>query len=185
MATRDLDNQLSPLTLFYHWTIGLLMIGALAFGLYLETLASSPEKGVLVYIHKNVGLLILLLAISRIMWRWTNGFLTPLGTHKPWQTKTAYWVHVFLLIGTIAMPISGMMMSIGYACSQCVIPIFGIYDIGPLSERIMWIAAPGYFIHTIGSKILILAILLHAAAALKHHYWDGDGTLRRMFGRKV
>jgi len=30
--------------------------------------------------------------------------------------------------------------------------------------------------------LLIPLIMLHAAASLKHHYWDKDTTLRRMVG---
>jgi len=57
--------------------------------------------------------------------------------------------------------------------------------IGPLSEKITWMASTGYTIHHTGSKIIIAIILLHALAALKHHYWDKDPTLKRMLGRSL
>ena len=78
-----------------------------------------------------------------------------------------------------------MMMVLGYACSACTVPVFGLFDIGPLPDKIMWMAQIGYVVHHTGSKVIIAVMLLHAAAALKHHYWDGDGTLRRMLGRAL
>lgn len=35
-------------------------------------------------------------------------------------------------------------------------------------------------IHNWGGKLVLFLIALHAAAALKHHFWDKDDTLRRM-----
>ena len=103
----DLHHKLSPLTLFYHWTIALLMIGAMGFGLYLDWLPNdAPGAAELVYIHKNTGLLILLLAMMRIAWRWRNGLFEPAAPHKSWEVRFARWTHIFLLAATIAMPVS-------------------------------------------------------------------------------
>jgi len=115
---KDQHHQFAPLTLFYHWAIAILMIGAMSFGLYLDWLPNdAPQAAELVYIHKNVGLLILLLALARIVWRYQNGLFQPAAAHKAWEEVLARWVHILLLAATIAMPLSGMMMVLGYACS--------------------------------------------------------------------
>lgn len=182
---RDSYTKLAPLTLFYHWTVGIFMIISLGVGLYLDSIPSTvPGAAELLYIHKNAGLFILLLATARILWRYINGFFQPIGSHKIWETKTAYWIHIFLLVSTIAMPISGMMMVLGYDCSTCTLPIFGLFEIGPF-PKVEIISQIGGVIHHLGSKFVIAAILLHAAAALKHHYWDGDDSLRRMLGKDI
>lgn len=182
---RDSHTKLSPLTLFYHWTIGISMIAALGVGTYIESLKSTdPLRGELIFVHKNVGLAILILAIARISWRYINGFLQPAGASPVWEARSAYWMHVFLLFATLMMPISGIMMTLGFGCTHCYVPVFGLFEIGPF-PKIELLAGIGYYMHTMGSKLVILAILIHAAAALKHHYWDGDGTLRRMLGRQI
>jgi cytochrome b561 len=38
-------------------------------------------------------------------------------------------------------------------------------------------------VHLALASSLIGVASLHALAALKHHFWDRDGTLLRMFGR--
>ena len=37
-------------------------------------------------------------------------------------------------------------------------------------------------LHWLVGRIMIAAVLLHVAGALKHHFVDKDGTLRRMLG---
>jgi cytochrome b561 len=39
--------------------------------------------------------------------------------------------------------------------------------------------------HTALAYLMLLAVALHIAGALKHHLVDRDGTLRRMLGRKL
>ncbi len=179
----DTQAKLSPLTLFFHWTIALLVIGALSFGFYIDELPRSAEKAQLLYIHKNVGVIIFLLAVSRLTWRWTNGFFPPARPLKNWEARSSRFVHILLLIGTVLMPISGMMFTLGYACAACTVPVFWLTEIGPLSAPNLTVAQIGQQIHGAGGYILASALLIHAAAALKHHYWDRDATLRRMLGR--
>ena len=181
----DTHAKLAPLTIFFHWTIAIMVIAALCFGFYIHNLPPSPDKAPLIFIHKNVGVIIFLLAISRIAWRYRNGFFQPAAPHKPWEEKSARLVHILLLLGTILMPISGMMFTLGYGCPACTVPVFWLFEIGPLNERILWLGKAGQTIHEICAYCLAAALLIHAAAALKHHYLDGDGTLRRMLGRNI
>lgn len=37
-----------------------------------------------------------------------------------------------------------------------------------------------HFIHNWGGKLVLVLIALHVAAALKHHFYDNDDTLKRM-----
>ncbi len=182
----DRREKLAPLTLFYHWTIALFMVSAMGFGLYLESLTSGTSYyHLVVTIHKNVGLFIFLLASARIIWRYKNGFFAPVANLKTWEEKVARWTHTFLLVATIAMPISGMMMVLGYGCTFCTQPVLGTWlEIGPF-PKIEALTLIGSAIHRIGSKIIIAVILFHAAAALKHHYWDRDDTLKRMLGMRA
>jgi cytochrome b561 len=43
-----------------------------------------------------------------------------------------------------------------------------------------YIGDPYADIHSWGKPLLIILICIHAAAALLHHFWLKDGTLRRM-----
>ena len=162
----DSYNKLAPLTIFYHWAVALLMICALSFGLYLDSLDNATQDPMLVYVHANVGVLIFILALARIFWRYSSGLFQPLGQHKVWEKKSAYWIHLFLLFSTIAMPLSGMMMVLGYGCARCVVPVFGLFYIGPFPKMEI-IQLIGSGMHHYGSKVVIAAILLHAGGCVK------------------
>lgn len=61
----------------------------------------------------------------------------------------------------------------------------GLFEIGPLPQKIPILADIGGIIHEYTGKSLIAVISLHIAGALKHHLIDKDGTLRRMLGARV
>ena len=39
--------------------------------------------------------------------------------------------------------------------------------------------------HEIAGKVMFVAFLLHVVGALKHHFMDKDGTLKRMLGKRI
>jgi len=47
------------------------------------------------------------------------------------------------------------------------------------------LAALSSTVHAILGNILIAAVSLHIVGALKHHFMDRDGTIRRMLGFNV
>ena len=92
-----------------------------------------------------------------------------------------YYAGHLLLLGTLAMPISGMMMTFG---SGRAIDVFGLFTVGPFGKMEL-IDEIGEIVHGLGGKLLIAAIVLHILGALKHQYIYRDGTLARMAGRRV
>lgn len=182
----DTPSQLSRLSVVLHWSVGLLFLGLLCVGIYM----ADNDVYSLYPTHKSIGILILLLVVPRVVWRLKNGFPAPLYD-TPLQQKVATAVHVLLLIATLLMPISGMMMS-GF--SGHGLAVFGLELVAtnpdPLNPMQVIahneaLAGIGHEIHEIAKNIIIVILLLHIGGALKHHFIDKDGTLRRMFGRSV
>lgn len=179
---KDTFEKFTMTTVSLHWVIAIGMIAMLAFGLYLEDLPRSPEKGGLIGLHKSFGVIIFLLAVVRIFWRIKNKFPKPLSVLPNWQEKLAKFTHWFLIIGTVMMPISGVMMSIGGGHS---IAVFGFELIVGNGEKIEALSEVGHIFHGLGGKLLILFVFLHAVGAIKHQVMDKDSTLSRMVGRRV
>ncbi|WP_417227750.1 cytochrome b [Amphritea sp.] len=177
----DSRTQFTKTTVFLHWIIALAIIGSLIFGMYLEDLPRSPDKGALVGIHKSIGVLILLVALYRIYWRIRNGFPQRLTPVEQWQEKVATIVHLTLLAGTVLMPISGILMTVG---NGYPVAVFGL-NLIPGGDKIELLADAGHIVHGLGAKVMIAAVLLHVAAAVKLQLSTKDGSLARMFGRKV
>ncbi len=178
---KDSINKLSGITIGLHWLIALAMIGMIAFGIYLDEMPRGPEKGELMGIHKSVGFIVLVLAVLRSVWRLANGMPKALSVVPAWQSILATLSHWLLLLGTLLMPISGLMMSVG---GGRAVEVFG-FEVYPAGEKIEWMGGLGHDMHGIIANVLIGLIVLHILGALKHHLIDKDGTLSRMKGKHV
>ena len=179
---KDTHTQFSSLTVGLHWLIAIGMILMLAFGIYIEDLPRSPDKGQLIGLHKSFGILILVLALIRVGWRYKNKFPRPLSPMPNWQLKLAGLAHWVLIVGTVLMPISGIIMSIG---GGHPVGIFGLELIAGSDQENKILSDIGHVMHGLGGKLLILFTVLHFAGAIKHQHVDKDGTLQRMFGKSV
>ncbi len=179
---RDTHEQFSSLTVSLHWLIGIGVIIMLAFGVYIEDLPRSPEKGQLIGIHKSLGMLIFLLALIRIFWRYINKFPIPLSEIQGWQKTLANLAHWVLIIGTVLMPVSGVIMSIG---GGHPVGIFGLELIAGTGEEKKILGKIGHIMHGLGGKLFILFVILHFVGAVKHQLIDKDGTMQRMLGKRV
>ncbi len=185
--SNDTKNKLSPITVSLHWIVAVLMISLLAIGIYMEQTSAYS----LYPWHKSFGLLILVAVLPRVIWRVTQGWPEHAAEYKQSEILLSKIVHYLLIIGTVVMPISGVMMS--YFGGHNV-PLFGL-ELAPSNmdpnnpqevlARNGDIAGAAHTVHGIAGKVLVVSVLLHVAGALKHHFMDKDGTLRRMLGKDI
>lgn len=163
---------------FNHWITAAVMIGMIAFGLYLDDLPRE-SKGALMGLHKSIGFTFLFFALWRVIMRVAQGFPPALGNMPKWQEMAAKAMHWALLAAILLMPVSGMLMSL---YGDHAINVFGLFTI-PGQGKVEAIGGPAHLIHGLLGKVLIALIILHVIAALKHHIFDKDATLARMTGR--
>lgn len=177
--------SLSKTTRLLHWIIAIGFIGLSALGIYMANTESWP----LYHWHKSLGIILFGIILLRVLWRLRQGWPIPLHAYARREQQLAKIVHWTLLLGTIAMPLTGMLYS---GSSGNGFGIFGWTllaanpdpanpgNVIPLSENLMQI---GETLHEIIGYALILAIVLHIAGAFKHHVVDKDRTLLRMMGK--
>lgn len=156
------------------------MIGLLCVGVYMEEFSDYS----LYPIHKSMGVLALLLILPRVVVRIIKGWPAAAGdyaTHEIVLSKIAHWV---LLLGTLLMPISGMLMS---GLGGHGIHVFGVELMaknlnaaGKVEAINPTIAGIAHEAHGWIAYIVIGALVLHIAGAIKHHVMDKDRTLLRM-----
>lgn len=181
--SRDTRAQLTKTSVSLHWLAAISMIAMLVFGLYLDTLERGDAKSAMVQLHKSFGTLFLILVAARVLWRMHQGPLEPLGDHARWQEIAAKVSHHLLLFGTIAMPLTGLVRTIGRARG---VDIFGFPFIPQLlAEKNETLSLIGSVSHKFIGYGMLAVIAVHAVAALKHHLLDRDGTLQRMLGSRV
>lgn len=165
---------------FFHWTVAWLMIGLLGVGVYMAEFSEYS----LYPIHKSVGVLALLLILPRIVTRIIKGWPAAAGdyaAHEKILSKVTHWV---LILGTLLMPVSGMVMSgmggHGVSVFGLVLKERNLNAAGEAEAINPAIAGFAHSAHGWIAYIVIGALVLHILGALKHHIIDKDRTLARM-----
>lgn len=190
-------SRYSAVAIALHWLIALGIVVMIPLGWWMSTYVTDPTRAAQVFkayqLHKSIGLTILVLSVVRLVWRLTHRF-PPLPEHMPgWEKAAARVSHVALYALILALPITGWIyVSAGWN-PQMNIPFpvptlwFGLFE---------WPHLPGIAdmpdpdrAKTAGRAIAthaylawgaIALVALHAAAALKHHFFDRDDVLARM-----
>ncbi|WP_298982140.1 cytochrome b [uncultured Roseibium sp.] len=182
---RNSSTGYGLIAIFFHWTMALLILGMLAFGLYLDGLPQTEQSTFQLYqLHKSIGFVVLALAALRLVWRLFNPTpKLPEGMH-PLEKVAANLGHVGLYVLIFAMPITGWFM---VSASPWNIPTIA-FNVLPIPHLPVPAAlgsqedAETFFkvLHEYGAFLLIALIVVHVAAALKHHFIARDDTLKRM-----
>ena len=81
---------------FIHWATALLILGLLFVGFYMTTLPFGDSKLQIYMLHKSFGLLVLLLVVFRVFWKFLTPKVKHLETHKSWERVLARLTHIFL-----------------------------------------------------------------------------------------
>jgi cytochrome b561 len=160
-----------------HWLMAVLIIGLGLVGLYMADLPNSPQKIKIYALHKSTGLTVLALLLLRVAWRMADR--RPDEVPMPrWQTLAARGVHVLLYVLMLVLPISGWMYN---SASGYPLQWFGLFNLPSLTGGAdPELKGTAHMIHEFGFYVLVLLLIAHAGAALKHHFVDRDDTLVRM-----
>ncbi|MFA6971731.1 MAG: cytochrome b [Gallionella sp.] len=160
-----------------HWLMTLLIFAVLPLGLYMHDLKLSPTKLQLYSYHKWIGVTLLLLAMLRILWRISH-IPPPLPASLPrWQQQGSGVVHALLYVLMLTVPLSGWLMSSAKGVQTVW---FGMLPLPDLVEKDKALGNLLGAAHESLSYLLLVLVLIHLLAALKHRYIDRDDVMSRM-----
>jgi len=181
MSLRSNPQKWGSAAKAFHWIIALAILGNGLFGL-LRGLASSPMQKVnWMALHKSIGITVLALVVLRMAWRWYDG--RPREEAAPrWQQWGARTVHVTLYLFTLALPLSGWWFN---SLAGKPLQWFKQFNLPALAAKNDDLRHLAHAVHENLFWLLLLVLVAHVGAALKHHVFDNDDVLRRMlpFGR--
>ena len=160
-----------------HWVAGTFIVGNLAFGLYMVDLPLSPAKLKYYSWHKWAGVTIFLLSAARLLWRLAHPAPPLPETMPAWQRAAANASHHLLYLLFFAAPLTGWLFS-SAAGFQTV--YFSVLPIPDLLGKDKELADVLKLVHRFANYTLAALVVVHAAAAIKHHVVDGDDVLVRM-----
>lgn len=160
-----------------HWLMALIIIGLVPLGLYMHELPVSPRKLQLYSWHKWAGVTVFVLLLVRVAWRLTHQPPALPGQTTALQRLAAHAGHLGLYLLMLATPVSGWLMSSakGYQTVW-----FGVLPIPDLVGKDKALGDALAELHEFLAWTLVVLIVVHVAAALKHHFIDRDDVLVRM-----
>jgi cytochrome b561 len=160
-----------------HWLIAAVIACTFGLGLYMADLPASPIKLRLYSYHKWIGVTIFMLVVFRLLWRLTHRAPAP-PPHTPrWQRVAAAGSHLLLYVLTLIIPLSGWLFS---SASGFKVVYLGKIPLPDLVGKDKLLAEQLQLTHELLNYFLAVVVLLHVAAALKHHWVDRDDVLKRM-----
>ncbi|OHV86172.1 cytochrome b [Mesorhizobium sp. ORS 3428] len=163
-----------------HWLIGAIFIGQFVLGVIMVRVSSQRTSFELIQLHKSFGFLLLGLIILRIAWRLGNTVPALPASVGALERRMAPLVHFGLYVFQIALPLSGWAL---VSVSTLEIPTMPFNQFVmpnlPLAEsdaaESLWSAVHWYLAYA-----GIALVVLHMAAALRHHFLLRDSVLTRI-----
>jgi cytochrome b561 len=161
-----------------HWLVAVLIVATFVLGLTMVDIPGlTPTKLKYFSWHKWLGVTVLGLACLRLLWRQTQGVPAYPDSMQRWQQLAAHALHILLYVLIFAVPISGYFYSLA---SGVPVTYLGIFPLPVLIAPNPDLKPVLKLAHYTLNMIMLGAVSLHVLAALKHHFIDRDGILKRM-----
>jgi cytochrome b561 len=172
-------RRYSNVAVTFHWLTAALVLFQIWLGLSFADMAEGPRRANLFTVHRTIGATILLIVLARLTYRLFN----PPPPYPPelptWERFAGTWNHRLFYLLLIAMPIGGVIAVSGLTPAPTITLLGGVAipKLPGISKQIGELAAG---VHSAAAWVLIVLIVLHASAALKHQFFDRNRASGRM-----
>jgi cytochrome b561 len=175
MSTTKNPTQFAPLLRILHWLMAAALVAMLFIGVAMVCSLGSYHG--LLAVHRPLGILILILAATRLVTRlMTRAPAFPPSMPQP-ERLVAMGSERLLYTLFIALPLVGWAM---LSAGHYPIVMFGAVHLPPILPARPELFATLRETHTILAYLLFLAFLAHFGAVLFHTVVLRDGLLNRM-----
>ncbi|MEX6723449.1 cytochrome b [Parapedomonas caeni] len=191
-TTSAAASRYSTVAVILHWLIALAIIGLLVAGFVMGDLLHSDNPAdkqlgfKIIQLHKSLGLTVLVLTLVRLAWRIGHKPPALPASMKPWERKLSVGTHHLFYLLMLGLPLSGWAL---VSTSSLGLPtmwfdLFAWPNIGFLADMAADARKAVHESLEEAHELLAFAIIglliLHVAAALKHHLIDRDDVMARM-----
>ena len=178
-------TRYTSVAIILHWLIALAIVTIATLGLIMVNVKLAPLWQFRLYqMHKSIGITILLLAVLRLGWRLLHPAPPLPDDMAPLEKQAAGATHGLLYVLMVGLPLVGWAL---VSASPYNIPTV-LYGVIPWPHMPVLPTLPNKaavegvlkLVHAYGAFVLIGLVVLHAGAALRHHFVLRDDVLRRM-----
>ncbi|QDC09764.1 cytochrome [Oceanicola sp. D3] len=187
MSLANTQTRYGTVAKSFHWLTVLLILTLWPLGWFAnwwpyDTQAAFDTKWLLFSLHKTFGVILFAVAILRVIWALTQTHPRLLNGENRVESLAAEVVHWVLYGSIIALPVTGW---IEHAASTGYAPILWPFGQGlPFIPKDVDLAVAFAHMHVALTWVILGAVGLHVAGALKHALIDRDGIMSRMWFTK-
>lgn len=173
-------QRYNTVAIVLHWLIAAAVVFMVGLAWAMDDIPKgTPERAFWFNLHKSVGVTIALLVVLRLLWRATHRPPPLPASMRSWEVAAARWNHALLYVLLLALPAVGFLAS---NFTRFGVKYFGL-QIGPLFAEDQAMRDNLQSVHAALAYTLIVLVMLHVLAALKHWLVDRDGVFQRMLPR--
>ncbi len=180
MLIKNTETKYGIISKLLHWSIAILFLVQYILIFWVKYILpehSPTGKFLISGLHEPIGMTILVLGILAIIWRLCNIKPLFLFSMPEWEKTAATIVHILLYVTIIVMPLSGLLMSIAAGYPPSYFGLFTVPAFLPVNKALSTIL---YDVHATTAIIIVVLVVIHILAALKHHFINRDHVLKRM-----
>lgn len=177
MAEAHATHRYTSPAMAAHWLVALLIFVGFGLGQFMTDLPTSPEKLQYYAWHKWLGVTVFLLAVLRVAWRVTHPVPALPADMPRWQRSSAHAAHIGLYLLMFLIPLSGWLFSSASGYQTIYLGVLPLPDLVGKSKAL---ADTFKVTHVVLNNVLLFVVLLHFAAAAKHHWFERNGLMHRM-----
>ena len=161
-----------------HWIVSISVFVMIGLGWYMTDIPKgTPDRAFFYNLHKSIGVTLAIIILIRVAWRWTHDPPPLPHSTASWIVNGAKLSHGLLYALLVLMPVAGFIAS---NFTKYGVTYFGLFKVGPLFAESKALYELFQGIHHAASEVLVIVIVIHVAAALKHLLIDKDGVFYRM-----
>jgi cytochrome b561 len=175
---RNTTSSWGAVARWFHWILAAAILGMIAYGWWMNHIPARADKLFYRSIHADIGYLLLLLMVLRLIWRGINPTPALPADTPRWEWIAATMSHWTLYLLTIVVAMLGWAMAGARAPNYS--SWFGLFHV-PQFTAVDKAAADAYEEnHILLAYVLLALIAIHVAAAAWHHFIKRDRVTMRM-----
>jgi len=175
---RNTPSSWGSVARLFHWVLGFTILGMLAFGWWMNHIPARADRLFYRAIHADIGYVVLLLTVLRLIWRTMNPAPALPSDTPRWQRLVARISHgaIYAVIILVTM--------LGWAHSGAHTPDysswFGLFHVPQITSPDKAAARTYEDRHIFFAYVLLALIAIHVAAAAWHRFVRRDRVTSRM-----
>lgn len=175
MMLKNSETSYGLIAVLLHWVMAVMIFILFPLGIYMTSMDYYDRWYRISFTwHESIGILVLVLLIFRLFWRWFNKNPDMHAEISKWQSVAAYTAHWLFYVFMFVVCLSGYFISTAEGQG---INMWDMVTVPAVSSFEAGFSDKAGIVHWYVALILIALACVHTLAALYHHFILKDKIL--------